>query len=253
MFALELVVILAATMLVAGVAARRLRVAAPIVLLLAGALLGLAPVAGQVHVPPELTLMVFLPVLRFWESLYTSFQGIRRDFHGIVALSTLLVAATAAAVAWLAHLLGLPWGPAWVLGAALAPTDATAVAALGRILPRPSVINLRAESLINDGTALVLYGVAIGVTVGDQTLLASGVTWLFVVSFGGGIAAGVLVGWVGGIIRSRVLDVLLGNVALLLLPFSAFLVAESVGASGVVTPRLYRVEAARQPTMRSVT
>jgi len=52
---------------------------------------------------------------------------------------------------------------------------------------------------------------AVGVTVGDQTLSALGVTWLFVVSFGGGIAAGVLVGRVGGIIRGCVPDVLLGT------------------------------------------
>lgn len=44
------------------------------------------------------------------------------------------------------------WGPAWVLGAALAPTDATAVGVLARNLPRRTVTVLRAESLVNDGT-----------------------------------------------------------------------------------------------------
>lgn len=234
MFGLELVVVLLATILVAGVVAARLRVAAPIVLLAAGALLGFVPALRQVHLPPEVVLLVFLPVLLFWESLYTSFQGIRRDLHTAVLTSTLLVVATAAAVAWLAHLLGLAWGPAWVLGAAVAPTDATAVAAMARILPRRSITALRAESLVNDATALVLYGVAVGVTVGDRTLSAPGVTWLFAVSFGGGIAAGVLAGWLGGVVRRHVRDAVLGSVVLLLLPFGAFLLAEVVGASGVL-------------------
>lgn len=234
MFGLELVVVLLATILVAGVVAGRLRVAAPIVLLVAGASLGFVPALRQGQLPPELVLLVFLPALLFWESLYTSFQGIRRDLRGAVLSSTVLVVATAAAVAWLGHLLGLPWGPAWVLGAAVAPTDSTAVAAMARTLPRTSITDLRAESLVNDGTALVLYGVAVGVTVGDRALSAPGVTWLFTLSFGGGIAAGVVVGHLGGVVRRRVRDAVLGNVVLLLLPFSAFFLADVVGASGVL-------------------
>ncbi|WUJ82275.1 cation:proton antiporter [Streptomyces sp. NBC_00377] len=69
---------------------------------------------------------------------------------------------TAWAVAAAGHALGLPWGPAWVLGAAVAPTDATAVGALAGSLPRREVTVLRAESLVNDGTALVIYGLAVG-------------------------------------------------------------------------------------------
>jgi len=46
----------------------------------------------------------------------------------------------------------MPWGPAWVLGAAAAPTDATAVGVLAKALPRRIVTTLRAESLVNDGT-----------------------------------------------------------------------------------------------------
>ena len=75
-----------------------------------------------------------------------------------------------AAVALAALTLGIAWGPAWVLGAAVAPTDAIAIGALARILPRRNVAILCAESLVNDGTALVLYGVAVVVTVGEQTL-----------------------------------------------------------------------------------
>jgi NhaP-type Na+/H+ or K+/H+ antiporter len=75
-----------------------------------------------------------------------------------------LVIATAVAVAAVTHALWLPWGPAWVLGAAVAPTDATAVGMLARALPRRTVTVLRAESLVNDGTALVIYSLAVGIT-----------------------------------------------------------------------------------------
>ncbi|WP_308159555.1 cation:proton antiporter [Arthrobacter sp. ISL-65] len=71
-----------------------------------------------------------MPALLYWESLTTSLREIRNNLRGIVLMSTALVIATAGGVALVAHALGLPWGPAWVLGAAVAPTDATAFGVL---------------------------------------------------------------------------------------------------------------------------
>lgn len=127
MIGLELVVVLGVVIVVCGVLARRTRVADPILLLVAGIALGFVPALRQVHLPPELMLLVFLPVLLYWEAITISLREIRAALRGIVLTSTLLVVATAAAVAAAAHALGLPWGPAWVLRAAVAPTDATAV------------------------------------------------------------------------------------------------------------------------------
>ena len=161
----------ASTLLVAG--ARRqpgTGRAPPILLLVCGVLLGFVPALREVQLPPEAMLLLFLPALLYWESLTTSLREIRNNLRVIVLTSTLLVIATAAAVAAVGHALGLPWGPAWVLGAALAPTDATAVGVLARALPRRTVTTLRAESLVNDGTALVVYGLAVGVTVGEESL-----------------------------------------------------------------------------------
>jgi NhaP-type Na+/H+ or K+/H+ antiporter len=79
-----------------------------------------------------------------------------------------LVVVTMAAVSLTAQALGMDPRAAWVLGAVLAPTDAAAVAGLAKRLPRRTLTTLRAESLINDGTALVLYAVAVAVAVGDM-------------------------------------------------------------------------------------
>ena len=234
MEALQLVVVLGATIVTGGALARRLHVAAPVLLLLLGVVLGFAPALRQVHLPPELMLLVFLPALLFWEALTSSLREIRFNLRGVVLTSTVLVVLTAGAVAAVAHAFGVPWGPAWVLGAALAPTDATAVAALSRVLPRRNVAVLRSESLVNDGTALVLYGVAVGVTVGEEALTAGHLTWLLVLSYGGGVLAGALVAWLATHLRARLADVLLANVVTLLTPFAAFLLAETVEASGVL-------------------
>jgi Na+/H+ antiporter len=231
---LELVVIVGLVIVVCGLLGRRLGVATPVLLLLAGVLLGLVPSLRGVHLPPELMLLVFLPALLYWESLTTSLREIRANLRGIVLTSTLLVVLTAGAVAATAHALGLPWGPAWVLGAAVAPTDATAVGALARLLPRRNVSILRAESLINDGTALVIYGVAVGVTVGEESLTAPHVAWSLILAYGGGVGVGAFVASLGVQARRRIVDPLLSNVVILLIPFTAFLLAELIEASGVL-------------------
>lgn len=234
MLGLVLVVVLGLTVLACSAAAPRVRVAAPVLLLGSGVLLGFVPPLREVHLPPEVMLLVFLPALLYWESLTTSLREIRSNLRGIVLMGTVLVIVTAAAVAVTAHALGVPWGPAWVLGAAVAPTDATAVGALARMLPRRNVTLLRAESLINDGTALVIYSLAVGIAAGSEHFGVLHISWLFVLAYGGGVLAGALVAVLGVQVRRRLDDPLLGNVATVVTPFVAFLLAEVVHASGVV-------------------
>jgi Na+/H+ antiporter len=257
---LQVVVFLGVALLLCGALARRFPVAPAILLLIVGVLVGFVPTLRRAQLPPEVVLLLFLPALLYWESLTTSLREIRSNLRVVVLASTGLVVATAAAVAAAAHGLGMAWGPAWVLGAAVAPTDATAVGVLARALPRRTVTVLRAESLVNDGTALVIYALAVGVTVGDQHLGALHVTWLLVLSYGGGALAGGLIGLVSWLLRRRMDDPMLENIAVLVTPFSAFLLAQSVHASGVLavvtcglimsqlTPRITGA-AARQQTV----
>ena len=230
-----MVVLLGVALVACGALARRYPIAPAVLLVLVGVLVGFAPHLRDAQLPPEVVLLVFLPALLYWESLTTSLREIRNNLRVVVLTSTALVVATAAAVAATAHgLLGLPWGPAWVLGAALAPTDATAVGVLARGLPRRTVTVLRAESLINDGTALVLYGLAVGVTVGEEELTAWHVSWLLVLAYGGGVLAGALVGLVSWQVRRRMDDPMLEAIAMLVTPFAAFLLADEIHASGVL-------------------
>ncbi|MFI1213333.1 Na+/H+ antiporter [Streptomyces sp. NPDC020802] len=258
MIGLELVVLLGVAVLVGQFVAQRLGVAPPVVLLVVGALVGLVPAVRQTQLPPEVVLLLFLPVLLYWESLTTSMREIRTNLRGIALLSTVLVILTAGAVAVAGHTLGLPWGPAWALGAAVAPTDATAVGVLARALPRRQVTVLRAESLVNDGTALVIFGLAVGITVGEEHLTLPHVGALFLLAYGGGAAVGVAVAWVNMNLRRRLEDPLLGNLVMILAPFTAYLLAEMIHASGVlavvvsglimaqVAPSLIRAEHRRQ-------
>jgi NhaP-type Na+/H+ or K+/H+ antiporter len=231
---LELVVILGVAVLVCNFIGQRFRIAPPVLLLVSGTLLGFLPSVREVQLPSEVVLFIFLPVLLYWESLTTSLREIRSNLRDIVLMGTTLVFATAGVVAVVAHAVGVAWGPAWVLGAAVAPTDATAVGVLARALPHRDVTVLRAESLINDGTALVIYGLAVGITVGEEQLSAPEVSWLFLVAYGGGALAGAVTAWVGVQVRRRLDDALLANVVTVLTPFTAVLLAETIHASGVL-------------------
>lgn len=230
---LEVTVLLGLTILSGALLAPRLRLALPLVLVILGLALGFIPALREIQLPPETVLLLFLPVMLFWESLTTSLRAIRRDFRYILPMSTLLVVASAFAVAGIGLLFGLPWETALILGAAVAPPDATAVAALGRLLPRRMFMKLKAESLTNDGTALVLYAIGISLAVGGHIDPLS-VTWSVVVSYAGGIAAGMAVAALGYFLLRAITSTIVINTALLLIPFVAFLLAELIGASGVL-------------------
>src|SRR3954454_20384461 len=230
---LEITVTLGAAVFTGTLLAPRLRMATPLLLLLLGLALGFLPELRHIELHPQMVLLIFLPVMLFWESLTTSLRSIRRDFRGIMIMSTLLVVATAFAVAGIAHSLGIPWAAALVLGAAVAPPDATAVAALGRTLPHRNFMLLKAESLTNDGTVLVVYAIAVGIAVGgDYTTLE--VTGLVARSYLGGVAVGAAVAAAAYVLLRPLRDATTINVGLLLVPFLPYLIAELIGAAGVL-------------------
>ncbi|WP_375481997.1 Na+/H+ antiporter [uncultured Mycobacterium sp.] len=234
MFGLVVVVALVATVIVGTVLGKRYRVGPPVLLILLGALLGLIPRFGQTHLDGELVLLLFLPAILYWESMNTSFREIRANLRVIVLISVGLVIATAVAVSWTARAMGMESHAAAVLGAVLSPTDAAAVAGLAKRLPRRPLTVLRAESIINDGTALVLFAVTVAVASASPAIGPAALVGRFVGSYLGGIAAGLLVGWTVALLRRR-LDAPLEEGALgILTPFAAFLMAQSIRCSGVV-------------------
>ncbi|MFM2721618.1 Na+/H+ antiporter [Microbacterium mcarthurae (nom. nud.)] len=230
---LEVTVLLGLAILLGTVLAPRLRIATPLVLLVIGLALGFVPELRQIELPPETVLLLFLPVLLFREAWTTSLRSVRRSLRYIVPMSTLLVVASAFAVAGVATWMGVPWEAALVLGAAVAPPDATAVAALGRLLPERTFMKLKAESLTNDGTALVLYSIAVSLLVGDQ-ITAWQITGMVLVSYLGGAVAGVAVAALAYLALRRMESTLTINLTLALVPFVSFLLAEIAHASGVL-------------------
>lgn len=231
---LVLIAVLGATVLVGTTIGGRYRVAPPVLLIALGALLGLLPPFDRIALPPEVVLLLFLPAILYRESLVVSLREIRANLAAIALLAVALVVITMVAVSYAAQALGVDPLAAWVLGAVLAPTDAAAVAGLAKRIPRGILTTLRAESLINDGTALVLFSVAVGVIVGGVLPGPLGLLGRFFGSAAVGVAAGLLVGWVVVLIRTRVDDPLREGGLSILTPVTAFLLAELVHSSGVL-------------------
>jgi Na+/H+ antiporter len=232
--ALVVIVVLVSTVIIGTTLGGRYSVAPPVLLIVLGTLLGLIPRLTDVELDPDLVLLLFLPAILYWESLNTSLREIRANLRVIILSSVGLVIVTAATVALAARALGMDHRAAWVLGAVLAPTDAAAVSGLAKRLPRRMLTTLRAESLINDGTALVLFALAVSAAQSGTTPSVLELVGRFIGSYADGIAVGVLTGVVVTYIRRHLDDPLREGALSFVQPFAAFLIADALHVSGVV-------------------
>ncbi|MFB6392764.1 Na+/H+ antiporter [Polymorphospora lycopeni] len=231
---LLLIITLGVTVLVGTTIGGRYRVAPPVLLISLGALLALLPPLSHVILAPEVVLLLFLPAILYRESLTTSLREVRANIVVIALLAIGLVGVTMVAVSLVVQRFGVDPAVAWVIGAVLAPTDAAAVAGLAKRMPRRLLATLHTESLINDGTALVLFAIALGLLGGHAAPNAIELVEKVGLSFLGGIAAGLLVGTVVILIRKRLDDPLREGALSVLTPFAAFFLAESIHESGVL-------------------
>ena len=123
----EVLGLLIAVVVVATIA-DRLRIAYPILLVIAGLVVTILPVAHRVTLQPDLILLVFLPPLIYDASLDTSARELRTHWRPIMLLAVGLVLATMTLVAVVFHVL-VPqstWGEAFALGAIISPPDSVA-------------------------------------------------------------------------------------------------------------------------------
>ncbi len=232
-----LLVSMAAVVLAATAVSDRLRVPAPLLLIVVGAAASYVPAVPTIHLEPEVVLLGLLPPLLYAAAIQTSLVDFNANRGSILRLSVVLVVLTSfavgAVVQWL--LPGIGWAAAIAIGAVVAPPDAVAATAVARRigLPRRVVTILEGESLFNDATALVALRTAIAAISGGVALGEVGID--FLVAAGGGLAIGfaffALVAW----LRKRISDPLLDTAISFLTPFAAFVAAEEVHASGVIS------------------
>lgn len=217
--------------------ANRGNLQAPLVLVVIGALASFIPGLPQLELEPHVLLGVVLPPLLYSAALRFSVPTFKRNLSHILRLGVGTVLVTAFAVAFFAEWLvpELTFGAALVLGAVVAPTDAVSAVAVGQKLglPKRVIAILTGEGLVNDATALTLFTVAVSTVVGTQVFVDSPVVF-FGYEVVGGVAVGLVLSVTVHWVRSRMDHPSLETALGLVIPFTAYLVAEEIHASGVL-------------------
>ena len=234
--ALEILALVCAVAVVAA-SARRLGLSAPLVLVIVGVLASYVPGVPEYHLDPEVVLIGFLPPLLYAAAIRTTLVDIRTNTRAIGILAVGAVAFTTVGVGLVAWWVipGIGIAAALALGAVVSPPDAVAATAIARKvgMPRRIVSILEGESLLNDATALVALRMsALAIT---STVSVLGVVGNFFLAAGGGIVAGLVVATALAAARSRVQDPVLDTTLSLVAPFIAYLAAEAVHGSGVLS------------------
>jgi CPA1 family monovalent cation:H+ antiporter len=208
----------------------------PILLVVGGLTLGFAPGVPTVTLPPDAVIVGILPPLLYSAAFNTGLRDLKRNIRAISLLAIGLVTLTMVGVAVAAHyVIGLSWAGGFVLGAVVSPTDPIAATSIAHRLgvPRRAIAIVEGESLVNDGTALVLFRfAAAAVVAGSFSLVHAAGDFVWTVL--GGIAVGLLVGRAIRFIRFRVDNPPLEVTIAFLTGYIAFLPAAALGVSGVL-------------------
>ncbi len=229
-----------------GIATRSSRVPYPVALVLAGLLLGtllrspLPFVDGfefdVIHLTPHLILVLFLPALLFEAALHIEGATLRKSLLPIGLLAIPGVLLTAAIVGALVYWgVGLDWPTALLFGAIVAATDPIAVLAIFQRTgaPHDLAMLVEGESLFNDGTAVVLSRILIGVVLTGAFDIAGGVLD-FALVVGGGLLVGGVAGAVVSRLTARIDDHLIEITLTTILTYGTFILAEALHFSGVI-------------------
>jgi CPA1 family monovalent cation:H+ antiporter len=219
-----------------GAIANRTRLPSSVMLTAVGLIYAALP-GPVLRLDPSIVLDVVIPPLLYHAALGSSLQAIRSRLRTVVSLSVLLVVASAVAVggALSALLPMVPLAAGVALGAAVAPPDPVSALSIGRRAGLPEKLStlIEGEGLLNDATALTVYGVAVSVVVGGGFSFGLAVGE-FALAAVGGIVIGAAVAAVITVTRRFLHDPLLVNATSLIAPYLAYVAADEARGSGVL-------------------
>lgn len=232
---IELFVLLVLLATVVALVARRVALPYSVALVLAGLAIAIFVPGKRIEVTPELILAVLIPGLVFEASYKIDIAELRRTFGFVAILAAPGVLITAAVVAIVVPLFtDLDTPQAFVLGAIISATDPVAVVALFKRVGAPSRLAtlVDAESLLNDGTGVVLFAIAIAALTSPVTLADGALSFVLTVSLSA------VIGLVAGVAAFRLmratddpqLEVAISVVA----AYGTYLIADRLHESGII-------------------
>ena len=231
---LEVALIGIVAIVAVNVIAPKIRIAAPLLLVLLGIGISFLPMVAPVEIEPEWILGGVLPPLLYSAAVNMPTMDFRRDLRTISAYSVLLVIASAVVIGYVMSRLvpGIDLATGIALGAILSPTDAVATSIVKRagVSSRLTTV-LEGESLLNDASALVLLRSATAATaLLSAREIAGDFLWAVVVAVG----IGLVIGKLNLAVRARIPHTTSSVAISLVVPFVAYIPAEHLNASGLV-------------------
>ncbi|MEO7112776.1 MAG: sodium:proton antiporter [Polyangiaceae bacterium] len=227
-----------------AIAARHVKIPYTVALVLGGLALGATHFAHDVHLTKELLFTVFLPGLVFEASYHLKFSDFRANAVAIVSLAVpgvvVAIGATAALLVTSSSFAGsakggFDWSHSLIFASLIAATDPIAVVALFKTLGAPKRLGvlIEGESLVNDGTAIVLFTLVYAAVTGGGMSVGEGVL-AFVRIVGTGFFIGAIVGLAATHVIKRIDDPMIEITLTVIAAYGSFVVSEEFQASGVI-------------------
>ena len=239
----EFVLIVLTCVVASSVIDKFVNVSIPVIQVIIGLLVALIlPSVQEIHLESELFMLLFIAPLLFNETRETNIRALLLNLNSILSLAIALVVVSVLSVGYALHLMvpSIPLAAAFALASALGPTDAATVNALKSniYLTHRQQTLLSGESLINDASGVVAFqfSVAAAVTGTFSLIDAAG---SFTVLFVGGVAMGIVIGFVFSSINAMLgrlgyVDTVANVLYEVLTPFLVYLLAETFHVSGVL-------------------
>ncbi|ASZ14953.1 Na+/H+ antiporter [Chitinophaga pendula] len=218
--------------------ATRLRVAYPVLLVVAGLLISFVPGLPSVQVDPNMIFFIFLPPLLFDAAWGISFKEMKKWWRIIGSFAFLVVLFSALTVALLTNYFipGFTLALGFLLGGIVSPPDAVSTGAIMKFVkvPRSTASILEGESLLNDASSLIIFRFAL-VTIGTGQFIFQDAALQFSWMVMGGIGIGLIFGWL--FMQAHKLlptDAPSDIVFSLIEPYFLYWIAEEMHSSGVL-------------------
>lgn len=234
---IEIYMILFSIIIVVGQLFNKSSIPITLILVITGMVLSIIPNFPEVTLSPELVLHIFLPLLVYQISSFSSWVDMKKNFRPIMLLSVghvfFITVLVAAVVYTLIPEFG--WPLAFVLGAVISPPDDVAIVTLAEKIRLPGriVTILEGEGLLNDATALILFKFALVATLTHQFMVLPAISHFFVLVIAETFY-GIMIGCIIGELRLKLSNTTLHMMASLLTPFVAYIPAVMLGGSGVL-------------------
>lgn len=230
-------ILLFSIIVITGLAFGRFTVPMTLILVIVGMVLSFIPHFPSVTIDPDVMLQIFLPLLVYQISSFSSWPDFKKNTRPIALLSVGHVIFITFLVAYVIHSLipELGWPMCFVLGAVISPPDDVAIVTIAQKirLPNRVITILEGEGLFNDATALILFRFSLAALLTHQFSAGKAFLAFFVIILGETLY-GFFIGELIGRIRARIKDTSLHVMVSLLTPFFAYLPPLFFGGSGIL-------------------